>query len=68
MSEKLAEISGMINSYKQGILDDIFDPNYLKVREVIYKSEAVQEAQNLLMAFITKHTVDSLYRFYSTFN
>lgn len=46
----------------------MFDLNYIKVKGDIIKDDTVLEKANeLIMSYIMKHTVDSLYKFYKKF-
>jgi hypothetical protein len=57
----------LINSYRNNKLEEIFDENYLKVRSVEKVDDHIKAANDIFMQFVSKHTVDSLYRFYSDF-
>lgn len=66
--EKLAEVRGLIKHYKNGEFEHIFDANYLLVRGTAdIAKDHDKEASELLLNFVGKHTVDSLFKFYYAF-
>ena len=67
MQQKLDELRSILNDYSKGHFDMIFDMKYLEIRGLVKNEHAVKDAQQLMLDFLNKYTVDSLYKFYSNF-
>ena len=68
MTEKLDKARELCSSYREGRFEEVFDLNYIKIKGTIVKdNSAIENANELIMGYIMKHTVDSLYKFYKKF-